>query len=207
MATEIRELLDEGAARLGRVADDPRHEAEILLGAALGRTRAFLLAHPEQRILDCEATDRYESNVTRRAQGEPVAYILGEKEFWSLPLAVGPGVLDPATRDRVAGRACAGASPGRSLLRRTRSGHRQRCRGACDRDGATARAGRRDRRLERGAGRGAAQRGAPVARVTHRVRRGLVVRAPVATHVRRHRQQPALHRGGRPARGTCGAPF
>lgn len=95
MATEIRELLDEGAARLGRVADDPRHEAEILLGAALGRTRAFLLAHPEQRILDCEATDRYESNVTRRAQGEPVAYILGEKEFWSLPLAVGPGVLIP----------------------------------------------------------------------------------------------------------------
>jgi len=88
-------LLDEGAARLGRVADDPRHEAEILLGAALGRTRAFLRAHPEQRVLDCEATDRYESNVTRRAQGEPVAYILGEKEFWSLPLAVGPGVLIP----------------------------------------------------------------------------------------------------------------
>jgi len=95
MATEIRELLDEGAARLGRVADDPRHEAEILLGAALGCTRAFLLAHPEQRILDCEATDRYESHVTRRAHGEPVAYILGEKEFWSLPLAVGPGVLVP----------------------------------------------------------------------------------------------------------------
>jgi release factor glutamine methyltransferase len=95
MATEIRELLDEGAARLGRVADDPRHEAEILLGAALGCTRAFLLAHPEQRILDCEATDRYESNVTRRAQGEPIAYILGEKEFWSLPLKVGPGVLIP----------------------------------------------------------------------------------------------------------------
>ena len=95
MATEIRELLDEGAARLDRVAEDPRHEAEILLGAALGRTRAFLLAHPEQRILDCEATDRYESHVTRRAQGEPVAYILGEKEFWSLPLAVGPGVLIP----------------------------------------------------------------------------------------------------------------
>jgi len=95
MATEIRELLDEGAARLGRVADDPRHEAEILLGAALGRTRAFLLAHPEQRILDCEATDLYESHVTRRAKGEPVAYILGEKEFWSLPLAVGPGVLVP----------------------------------------------------------------------------------------------------------------
>jgi release factor glutamine methyltransferase len=95
MATEIRTLLDEGAAQLGRVADAPRREAEVLLGAALGRTRAWLLAHPEERILDCEATDRYEAYVTRRRLGEPVAYLLGEKEFWSLPLAVGPGVLIP----------------------------------------------------------------------------------------------------------------
>jgi len=95
MATEIRTLLDEGAAQLGRVAEAPRREAELLLGAALGRTRAWLLAHPEERILDCEATDRYEAYVTRRRLGEPVAYLLGEKEFWSLPLAVGPGVLIP----------------------------------------------------------------------------------------------------------------
>lgn len=95
MATEVRALLDEGVARLARVTDDPRREAEVLLGAALGRTRAWLLAHPEERILDCEATDRYEAYVTRRALGEPVAYLLGEKEFWSLPLAVGPGVLIP----------------------------------------------------------------------------------------------------------------
>jgi release factor glutamine methyltransferase len=95
MATEVSALLDEGTARLGRIADDPRREAEVLLGAALGRSRAWLLAHAEERILDCEATDRYEAFVTRRAQGEPAAYILGEKEFWSLPLAVGPGVLIP----------------------------------------------------------------------------------------------------------------
>jgi release factor glutamine methyltransferase len=95
MATEIRALLEEGAARLARVADDPRREAEVLLGAALGCTRAWLLANPEERILDCEATDRYEAFVTRRRQGEPVAYLLGEKEFWSLPLRVQPGVLVP----------------------------------------------------------------------------------------------------------------
>jgi release factor glutamine methyltransferase len=95
MATEIRALLDEGAARLGRVTDDPRREAEVLLGAALGRTRAWLLANPGERVLDCEATDRYEAFVTRRMHGEPVAYLLGEKEFWSLPLAVRPGVLVP----------------------------------------------------------------------------------------------------------------
>ena len=95
MATEVRSLIDEGAARLGRVSDEPRREAEVLLGAALARPRAWLLANPDERILDCEATDRYEALVTRRALGEPVAYLLGEKEFWSLPLAVGPGVLIP----------------------------------------------------------------------------------------------------------------
>jgi len=67
----------------------------VLLGAALGRTRAWLLANPGERVLDCEATDRYEAFVTRRMHGEPVAYLLGEKEFWSLPLAVRPGVLVP----------------------------------------------------------------------------------------------------------------
>jgi release factor glutamine methyltransferase len=95
MATEVSALLAEGDARLARVADNPRHEAEILLGAALGRSRAWLLAHGDERILDCEATDVYEAYLTRRARGEPIAYILGEKEFWSLRLAVTPAVLIP----------------------------------------------------------------------------------------------------------------
>lgn len=95
MATEIHRLIDEGVARLARVADDPRHEAEILLEAAIGKPRSYLIAHPEEQVLDCEATDRYEARVTRRAHGEPIAYILGEKEFWSLPLRVGPTVLVP----------------------------------------------------------------------------------------------------------------
>ena len=95
MATEIRALLDEGAAKLARACDEPRREAEVLLGAALGRSRAWLLANPDERVLDCEATDRYEAFLTRRAHGEPVAYLLGEKEFWSLPLRVRPGVLVP----------------------------------------------------------------------------------------------------------------
>jgi release factor glutamine methyltransferase len=95
MTTAVRELIDEGATRLKRVAENPRHEAEILLGAALGRSRAWLLAHPEQQVLDCDATDRFEAGITRRATGEPIAYILGEKEFWSLPLVVEPAVLVP----------------------------------------------------------------------------------------------------------------
>lgn len=95
MATEVRALLDEGAAKLARACDEPRREAEVLLGAALGRSRVWLLANPDEVVLDCEATDRYEAFLTRRAHGEPVAYLLGGKEFWSLPLNVGPGVLVP----------------------------------------------------------------------------------------------------------------
>ena len=76
MATEVSALLAEGIARLQRVADQPRLEAEILLGAALGRSRAWLLSHADERILDCDATDRYEAYVTRRAHAEPIAYIL-----------------------------------------------------------------------------------------------------------------------------------
>jgi release factor glutamine methyltransferase len=95
MATEVSALLAEGIARLQRVADQPRLEAEILLGAALGRTRAWLLSHADERILDCDATDRYEAYVTRRAHAEPIAYVLGKKEFWSLTLEVTPDVLIP----------------------------------------------------------------------------------------------------------------
>jgi release factor glutamine methyltransferase len=95
VATEIRALIEEGVARLRRATDDPRREAELLLAAALGRSRASLHANPEERIVDCDVTDRYESHVTRRAIGEPVAYILGEKEFWSLTLAVTRDVLVP----------------------------------------------------------------------------------------------------------------
>jgi release factor glutamine methyltransferase len=102
VATEIAQLIGEGIARLGRVTDEPRHEAEILLAAALCRSRAYLMAHPDERILDCDATDRFESHVTRRAHGEPIAYILGEKEFWSLPLEVTPEVLIPRPETELA---------------------------------------------------------------------------------------------------------
>lgn len=113
MATEIHALIDEGAARLARVADNPRADAEILLAAALARPRAYLAAHPGKQVLDCDSTDRFEAYVTRRALGEPAAYILGEKEFWSLSLTVGPAVLIPRPEtELVVERALTHLSPG-----------------------------------------------------------------------------------------------
>ncbi|MDH5352636.1 MAG: peptide chain release factor N(5)-glutamine methyltransferase [Betaproteobacteria bacterium] len=69
-------------------------EARLLLARASGFSEASVLAHPERELpADVEAAFR--AFAARRARGEPVAYILGEKEFYGLPLAVTPAALIP----------------------------------------------------------------------------------------------------------------
>ena len=72
---------------------DPR-EARLLLAAAAGFSQASVLAHPE-RVLPEATWARYREWAQRRAAGEPVAYILGRREFYGLELAVNPAVLIP----------------------------------------------------------------------------------------------------------------
>jgi release factor glutamine methyltransferase len=72
---------------------DPR-EARLLLAAASGFSEASVLAFSE-RELPLEIEKSFFDMVTRRAAGEPVAYILGRKEFYGLDLAVNPAVLIP----------------------------------------------------------------------------------------------------------------
>ena len=81
-------------ARIAAVTDCSRLEAELLLAETAGVGRAALIAHPERRISE-EQIARLEAAVERRRRGEPVAYILGNKEFYSLSLRVTPGVLVP----------------------------------------------------------------------------------------------------------------
>lgn len=69
-------------------------EARILLAAATGFSAAALIASPE-RSLSADAAVRFTDFAARRQRGEPVAYIVGEKEFYGLPLAVNPAVLIP----------------------------------------------------------------------------------------------------------------
>jgi release factor glutamine methyltransferase len=69
-------------------------EARLLLAAATGFSEASVLAHPE-RELPAEAEARFRELAARRVRGEPVAYLLGEKEFYGLALAVNPAVLIP----------------------------------------------------------------------------------------------------------------
>jgi release factor glutamine methyltransferase len=69
-------------------------EARLLLAQATGFSEASVLAHPE-RELPPEAEARFLEFAARRARGEPIAYILGKKEFYGLALAVNPAVLIP----------------------------------------------------------------------------------------------------------------
>lgn len=94
MERTIAEELRAGAAALADRVPDARREAELLLGAVLGRSRAALLAHGEARV-PADAGARYAALLARRVAGEPVAYVLGRREFWSLELEVDAGVLVP----------------------------------------------------------------------------------------------------------------
>ena len=71
-----------------------RGEAWLLLEAASGCPRASLMAGGLARLSAAQEA-RLETMIRRRAAREPIAYILGEKEFWSLPFEVGPAVLVP----------------------------------------------------------------------------------------------------------------
>lgn len=74
--------------------ESPRLDAELLLASVLGVNRAAILARPDRRLTPKQLT-RYRDLVNRRADREPLAYILGHREFFDLDFIVGPGVLIP----------------------------------------------------------------------------------------------------------------
>ncbi|MBJ9976705.1 peptide chain release factor N(5)-glutamine methyltransferase [Pseudomonas sp. S75] len=82
--------------RNAHLPDSPteRLDAELLLAAALGKSRSYLHTWPE-RIVSREAADTYDAWIERRRTGEPVAYILGQQGFWKLDLEVAPHTLIP----------------------------------------------------------------------------------------------------------------
>jgi release factor glutamine methyltransferase len=102
MATEhsLGSLLERGARRLrtsaagGGPAATPDLDAELLLAHVFGTSRARLRSHPEDTSTDAQC-QRYLALIERRATGEPLAYIVGSRDFWSLRLTVTPAVLVP----------------------------------------------------------------------------------------------------------------
>lgn len=69
-------------------------EADLLLAHVLGRPRTWLFTHADDEVGE-EVAERFHSLVRRREQGEPVAYLTGQRGFWRFDLAVGPATLIP----------------------------------------------------------------------------------------------------------------
>lgn len=90
----IGRYVEDAAAILSVGADTPRLDAELLMGMVLRRPRSFIIAHGGD-FLDREQAARFEALVRRRFSGEPIAYISGVREFWSMPLRVNRHVLIP----------------------------------------------------------------------------------------------------------------
>ena len=78
----------------GKGVSEPRLSAELLLGSVLGLDRLELFLQFDRPLNPAELGD-FKALLLRRIQNEPVAYILGRKEFWSLSFAVNPSVLIP----------------------------------------------------------------------------------------------------------------
>lgn len=90
----VAAALDFGTRQLAALGADARREAEFLLAAALECSRGELLAQRDVTVAD-DAARQYRASLVRRAQGEPLAYVTGRKEFWSLDLNVDARVLVP----------------------------------------------------------------------------------------------------------------
>ncbi|MEO8670603.1 MAG: peptide chain release factor N(5)-glutamine methyltransferase [Tahibacter sp.] len=82
---DAREILPGAQARL---------EAEVLLRHVLQRSQAWLYAHDDDALTDAQRA-AFQHLLERRCRGEPIAYLLGYREFWSLPLIVTPATLIP----------------------------------------------------------------------------------------------------------------
>ena len=89
----IDEALAQGA-RLEKVSDSIRLDLELLLCHLLEKPRSYLFTWPD-RCLTPEQLSTFEALLQRREQGEPIAHILGYRDFWTLQLEVNPHTLIP----------------------------------------------------------------------------------------------------------------
>ncbi|NDO83722.1 protein-(glutamine-N5) methyltransferase, release factor-specific [Citrobacter sp. NCU1] len=90
---EYQHWLREAISQLAQ-SESPRRDAEILLGHVTGKTRTFILAFGETVLTD-EQCEQLSVLLARRQRGEPIAHLIGVREFWSLPLFVTPATLIP----------------------------------------------------------------------------------------------------------------
>jgi release factor glutamine methyltransferase len=110
------ELLASALAALGSEPSAARLDAEVLLAHTLDKPRTRLRGWPDDPVPANQAA-RYRELIARRADGEPVAYLTGMREFWSLSLEVTPETLIPRPEtERLVEVALASLADGQSLV-------------------------------------------------------------------------------------------
>lgn len=100
--TEVGAALRDVARRLAAVSDTPRLDAELLMAHALGVERQVLLLDPGRY----EVPEHYANLVATRMAHTPMAYIIGYRDFWTIRIEVGPGVLIPRPDSEALVEAC-----------------------------------------------------------------------------------------------------
>ncbi len=91
---DIRQLIESASQQLKEISDSPRLDAEILLAHSLGKNRSWLMTWPETTP-DKAQLQQFQQLLQQRLQGQPIAHLTGEREFWSLPLQVTADTLIP----------------------------------------------------------------------------------------------------------------
>ena len=100
-AVHVCTCLHQAGLRLSAAhVDSPRLSAEVLLAFLLDVDRLWLMTHPQAPLLP-KQVERFDALLARRARGEPVAYLTGQKEFFGINLQVSPAVLIPRPETEV----------------------------------------------------------------------------------------------------------
>ncbi len=94
LALTIQSALQDGTERLMAVTDTPQLEAQLLLGHVLDQSRTWLLTWAD-KTLDLDDYEIFSALINRRADGEPLPYILGSWEFFGINFVVSPATLIP----------------------------------------------------------------------------------------------------------------
>ena len=117
ISISVGEALASATDRLRPAASDtPRLDAEVLLAHVTGRDRSWLLAHPEAPM---DAAEAFRAAIARRAEGEPVAYIRGFKEWRSLRIRTDARALIPRPETELVVEAAAAEIRARGVARRS----------------------------------------------------------------------------------------
>ncbi len=91
----VNQLIQKAESEFSKVGiDTPRLDAEVLLAHVLNCDRAHLYGHPEEKLSE-DGFQLFRNLVSRRLKREPVAYIIGKKEFWDREFEICHGVLVP----------------------------------------------------------------------------------------------------------------